>query len=67
MKIGVRQYATLFTAAMGSLFAGSSAMHAILKPDLVRLQELSRCARPVAVHCGRWAPYVCVDMDRLID
>lgn len=37
MKIGVKQYATLFTAAMGSLFAGSSVMHAILKPDLVRL------------------------------
>uniref|UniRef100_K3XAV8 Uncharacterized protein n=1 Tax=Globisporangium ultimum (strain ATCC 200006 / CBS 805.95 / DAOM BR144) TaxID=431595 RepID=K3XAV8_GLOUD len=34
MKIGVKQYAILFSATMGSLFTGSSVMHAILKPDL---------------------------------
>lgn len=36
MQVGVKQYATVFVAAMGSLFAGSSFMHAVLKPDLVR-------------------------------
>lgn len=41
-QVTVKQYLTLFTAAMGSLFAGSSAMHAILKPDLVRVSCLVR-------------------------
>ncbi|TYZ62456.1 hypothetical protein PybrP1_005577 [[Pythium] brassicae (nom. inval.)] len=34
MRIGVKQYATVVVASMGSLFAGSSFMHAVLKPDL---------------------------------
>ncbi|GLE00802.1 hypothetical protein PINS_up023964 [Pythium insidiosum] len=34
MKISGKQYVILFGASIGSLFAGSSFMHAILKPDL---------------------------------
>nr|CCA26135.1 AlNc14C349G10895 [Albugo laibachii Nc14] len=34
MRISSRQYIILFTSALGSLFAGSSVMHLILKPDL---------------------------------
>lgn len=36
MRVSAKQYVFLFGATIGSLFAGSSAMHAILKPDLVR-------------------------------
>ncbi|KAF1787641.1 Protein of unknown function DUF4516 [Phytophthora cactorum] len=33
-RVTAFQYLTLFSATLGSLFAGSSAMHAVLKPDL---------------------------------
>lgn len=34
-KVTPKQYFVLFSATLGSLFAGSSAMHAVLQPDLV--------------------------------
>ncbi|ETI53017.1 hypothetical protein F441_03972 [Phytophthora nicotianae CJ01A1] len=33
-RVTAKQYFLLFSATLGSLFAGSSAMHAVLKPDL---------------------------------
>lgn len=57
MKIGVKQYAILFTATMGSLFAGSSVMHAILKPDLVRLCIV---CTPLLYHIMHLLLVVCV-------
>ncbi|KAL3671263.1 hypothetical protein V7S43_003194 [Phytophthora oleae] len=33
-RVTAKQYLILFSATLGSLFAGSSAMHAVLKPDL---------------------------------
>ncbi|KAE9009547.1 hypothetical protein PF005_g11411 [Phytophthora fragariae] len=33
-KVTPKQYFVLFSATLGSLFAGSSAMHAVLQPDL---------------------------------
>lgn len=36
-RVTAKQYMILFTTTLGSLFAGSSAMHAVLQPDLVRV------------------------------
>ncbi|KAK1944766.1 hypothetical protein P3T76_003299 [Phytophthora citrophthora] len=40
-RVTAKQYLILFTATLGSLFAGSSAMHAVLKPDLNTIVDLS--------------------------
>lgn len=45
MKVTAKQYVILFSATLGSLFAGSSAMHAVLKPDLT-IPDLSEDKTP---------------------
>lgn len=45
MKVTAKQYLILFSATLGSLFAGSSAMHAVLKPDLT-IPDLSEDKTP---------------------
>ncbi|KAL7680854.1 hypothetical protein Plhal304r1_c062g0149801 [Plasmopara halstedii] len=44
-RVTAKQYVLLFSASLGSLFAGSSAMHAVLQPDLT-IPDLTDTTKP---------------------